>query len=133
MFRCLECNVPADGSCPTKVFGNNLTVIQSSQNPAADISKKHVAITFHTVCEAIAAHITATYWLKGKFNLFVIMTKQIPKPEFMGHCDYIFWCPNFHIRDFHNLNEYYGTINQIPSSVHVERRSLSGGRLNESF
>ena len=133
MFRCLECNVPADGSCPTKVFGNNLTVIQSSQNPAADFSKKHVAITFHTVCEAIAAHITATYWLKGKFNLFVIMTKQIPKPEFMGHCDYIFWCPNFHIRDFHNLNEYYGTINQIPSSVHVERRSLSGGRLNESF
>ena len=107
MLRCLGCNVPADGSCPTKVFGDNLTVIQSSQNPAAVISKKHIAISFHTVREAIAARIIEPYWLKGKFNLSDIMTKQIPKPEFMGHCDYIFWHPNFHIRDFHNLNEYY--------------------------
>ena len=107
ILRCLGCNVPADGSCPTKVFGDNLAVIQSSQNPAADISKKHVAISFHTVREAIAARIIAPYWLKGKFNLSDIMTKQIPKPEFMRHCDHIFWRPNFHIRDFHNLNEDY--------------------------
>ena len=47
---------------PTKVFGDNLAVIQSSQNPAADIPKKHVTIiSFHTVCEAIAACIIAPY------------------------------------------------------------------------
>ena len=107
MLRCLGCNVPADGFCPTKVFGDNLAVILSSQNPAADISKKHVAISFHTVREAIAACIIEPYWLKGKFNLSDIMTKQIPKPEFMGHCDYIFWHPNFHICDFHKLNKKY--------------------------
>ena len=50
ILRCLGCNVAADGSCPTKIFGDNLTVIQSSQNPAADISKKHVAISFPTRC-----------------------------------------------------------------------------------
>ena len=109
MLRCLGCYVPTDGSCPTKIFGDNLAVIQSSQNPAADLSKKHVAISFHTVREAIAARIIEPYWLKGKYNMSDIMTKQIPKPEFMDHCDYIFWKPNFHIFDNHRLNEAYDT------------------------
>ena len=109
MLRCLGCNVPTDGSCPTKIFGDNLAVIQSSQNPAADLSKKHVAISFHTVREAIAARIVEPYWLKGKYNLSDIMTKQIPKPEFKEHCDYLFWRPNFHIYDFHRLNQAYET------------------------
>ena len=61
MLRCLGCNVPADGSCPTRLFGDNLSVILNSQNPAADISKKHVAISFHVVREAVAAGIIDPY------------------------------------------------------------------------
>ena len=98
MLRCLGCNVPADGSCPTKIFGDNLAVIQNASNPSADLSKKHVAISFHTVREVIAARIVEAYWLQGKYNLSDIMTKQIPATEFSQHCDYIFWRPNFHIR-----------------------------------
>ena len=107
MLRCLGCNVPTDGSCPTKIFGDNLSVIQSSCNPAADISKKHVAISFHTVREAIAARIVEPYWLQGRWNLSDIMTKQIPKPDFRQNCDYIFWRPNFHIRDNNRLDSNY--------------------------
>ena len=107
MLRCLGLNVPTDGSCPTRVFGDNLAVIQSSQNPAADLSKKHVAISFHTVREAVAARIIEPYWLKGKYNISDILTKQLPKSEFVIHCDYLFWRPNFHIREHHRLNESY--------------------------
>jgi hypothetical protein len=89
------------------VFGDNLAVIQSSQNPAADLSKKHVAISFHTVREAVAARIIEPYWLKGKYNISDILTKQLPKSEFVIHCDYLFWRPNFHIREHHRLNESY--------------------------
>ena len=85
MLRCLGFNIPADGSCPTKVFGDNLSVIQNSQNPAADLSKKYVAISFHIVREAIAAGIIEPYWLQGKWNLSDIMTKQIPKSKFIKH------------------------------------------------
>ena len=56
-LRCLGVNIPADGTLPTKVFGDNLSVILSSANPAHDLSKKHIAISFHTVREAIAAGI----------------------------------------------------------------------------
>mmetsp|Transcript_30752 Transcript_30752/g.36558 ORF Transcript_30752/g.36558 Transcript_30752/m.36558 type:complete len:126 (-) Transcript_30752:187-564(-) len=62
MLRCLGCNVPSDGSSPTRIFGDNLSVIQNAQNPAADLSKKHLAISFHVVREAIAAHIVEAYW-----------------------------------------------------------------------
>ena len=57
MLRCLGFNVPSDGSCPTKIFNDNLNVVLNAQNPAADLSKKHVAISFHVVREAVAAGI----------------------------------------------------------------------------
>ena len=107
MLRCLGCNVPCDGSCPTKIFGDNFSVIQNSQNPAADLSKKHVAISYHVVREAIAARTIEAYWLKGKWNLSDIMTKQIPRTEFQQHCDYIFWRPQFHLRHDNRLDASY--------------------------
>ena len=66
MPRCLGCNVPSDDSCPTRIFGDNLSVILNAQNPAMDLSKKYVAISFHIVREAIAAGIIEPYWLCGQ-------------------------------------------------------------------
>ena len=105
MLRSLGCNVPADGSCPTRLFGDNLGVVLSAQNPHADLSKKHVAISFHGVREAIAAGIIAPYWLKGQWNPSDILTKQIPRPGFRTHCDFLFWRPEFHVRTNNNLSE----------------------------
>ena len=68
-------NVPSDGTCPTCIFSDNLSVILNAQNPTADLSKNHVAILFRVVCEATAARITIAYWLKGPWNLSDIMTK----------------------------------------------------------
>ena len=107
MLRCLGCTLPTDGKCPTKVFGDNLSVILNTQNPAADLSKKHVAISYHVVREAIAAGIIECYWLKGSNNLSDIMTKQLPTDPFRTHCDYIFWRPDFHLRDNNRLDEKF--------------------------
>ena len=85
-------------------------MIQNSQNPAADLSKKHVAISYHTVREAIAAGIVEPYWIQGKWNLSDIMTKQLPKSEFLGHCDYLFWRPFFHIHENNRLDEDYDSL-----------------------
>ena len=54
-LRCLGIPIPNDGSYPTKIFGDNFSVIQSASNPKADISKKHVALSFHFVWEPIGA------------------------------------------------------------------------------
>lgn len=105
MLRCLGCKIPDDSKHATKLFGDNLGVLMSTQNPEADLSKKHVAIAFHVVREAIAAGVVSPYWLKGQWNPADILTKQLPRPSFRTHCDFLFWRPNFHSRDSNNLSE----------------------------
>ena len=39
------------------------------------------------------------------FNMSDILTKQISKPEFMGHCKHIFWQPDFHLLHHNRLDE----------------------------
>ena len=58
---CLGVKIPVNETVPTKVFGDNLSIILSSTNPGRDLSKKHVAISFHVVREAIAAGIIEPY------------------------------------------------------------------------
>ena len=61
MLQCLGLNVPADGSCTKKVFSDSFSGDQKFQNPAADLSKKHVVISFCLVREAIVTGIVAPY------------------------------------------------------------------------
>ena len=94
MMRCLGCNVPSDGSFPMRIFGDNLGVILNAQNPAADLSKKHIVISFHMEYEAFTAGIIEPYWLKGTFNTSGIISKQIPRADFKEHVNYIY-CHSF--------------------------------------
>ena len=75
MMRYLGCNVSSNRSCPTRIFGDNLSIILNAKNPAADLTKKHVAIAFHILREAIVAGIIEPCWLKGTFTMSNIMTK----------------------------------------------------------
>ena len=58
MLRCL--GVPVDK--PSYLFGDNFGVIQNASNPDSDLKKKHVAISYHFVREAIAAQILVPFW-----------------------------------------------------------------------
>ena len=91
MLRCLGIPIPNDGTAPTRIFGDNLSVIQNARNPHSCLSKKHVALSFHGVRESIAAGITSPFWIRGRFNQSDVMTKQIPSKEYLSHCDNIFW------------------------------------------
>ena len=64
-LRCLGIHIPSNGTCSTKIFGDNLSIIQSAANPGHDLNKKHVAISFHVVHEAVAAGIIEPYWIKS--------------------------------------------------------------------
>ena len=65
--------IPVDE--PTRILGDNLSVIQNASNPNGDLKKKHIAISFHIVREAIAAGIIKPWWLSGDSNLSNILTK----------------------------------------------------------
>ena len=64
MLCCL--GVPV--SQPTNLFGDNYGVIQSTSIPDLELKKKHIAISYYFVREAIAAHVINAIWVPTDQN-----------------------------------------------------------------
>jgi hypothetical protein len=58
------------------VFGDNKTVCDSSAVPHAKLHKRHHALSFHRVREAVASRYVAIYHMNGEHNPADIMTKH---------------------------------------------------------
>ena len=105
MLRFLGYNVPSDGSCPTRIFGDSLSVILNTQNSAVDLSNKHVTISFYIVREAVTAGIIEPYWLNRTFNMSDIMPKKIVFTDFKEYGNCIYWRLDFHILSNNRLDD----------------------------
>ena len=81
MLRCLGVPVTA----PTNVFGDNFGVIQSANIPHSDLRKKHVAISYHFVREAVAAKTINPIWIRTDENFADIATKALDVVTFCSH------------------------------------------------
>ena len=68
--------VPIDG--PANIFADNESVVKSSMNPEATLSKKHVSVAYHLTREAFAANIVNIYFVPSKQNLANLLTKVLP-------------------------------------------------------
>ena len=64
-LRCLGVPIPNDGTHPTKIFGDNFSVIQSASNPKADLNKKHISLSFHFVERQLPRVLLRHIGLKG--------------------------------------------------------------------
>jgi hypothetical protein len=73
MLRCL--GVPV--TTPTNLFGDNFGVIQSAEIPDGELKKKHIAISYHYVREAIAARIVNAHWCRSHENFADVLTKAL--------------------------------------------------------
>ena len=58
------------------MFGDNRSVVDSSMTPHAKIHKRHVALSFHRVREAIAANIIDYFFIPGEINPADILSKH---------------------------------------------------------
>ena len=61
---------------PTIMFGDNQSVITSSAVPQSGLSKRHVALSYHRVREAVAAGIVRFLWIESKKNPADILSKH---------------------------------------------------------
>jgi hypothetical protein len=73
-------------------LGDNFNIIQNASDPFAMLKKKHVAISFHLVHEAITSGVVAPFRFQGKHNLSDTMTKQISAQPFLDHVWSVFGC-----------------------------------------
>jgi hypothetical protein len=72
---------PLDGKA--YMFGDNASVITSSTIPHSSLNKRHNALSYHRVREAIASDILWFFHIPGKVNPADVLTK------FCGHA--VFW------------------------------------------
>ena len=76
---------------PTKLFGDNLGVIQNASMPEATLQKKYTAISFHRVRECVAAKIIEPHKIDGKDNVADIFTKPVDGTTFKYHVWDLMW------------------------------------------
>src|SRR5687767_11659755 len=74
MLRML--GVPIEG--PSIMFGDNMAVINSTSIPDSNLKKRHNALSYHRVREAIAANVLRMYHIKGTENHANNLTKFLP-------------------------------------------------------
>jgi hypothetical protein len=74
MFRML--GVPVEG--PSIMFGDNLAVVNSASIPEDTLKKRHNALSYHRVREAIAAKVLKFHHISGKENPADVLTKFLP-------------------------------------------------------
>ena len=74
-YRLRAMGVPINGPC--SIFCDNNSVVISSTVPESRLKKKHNALAYHKVCEAIAAGITQVAHVCSGENLADLFTKSL--------------------------------------------------------
>eukprot|EP00979_Chaetoceros_neogracilis_P009185 scaffold2090_cov151-Chaetoceros_neogracile.AAC.2 len=102
---------------PTRLLGDNMSVIQNCSLPASQLKKKHNAIAYHRIRESVAAEIVALGHVSSERNYSDIGTKALNGPKLNGLCkDLIFQFSTVEFRGVSELN---------PDSKESDQRSLS--------
>lgn len=66
----------------TTMYGDNMAVFLNTTVPSSQLKKKHNAISYHRVCEAIAAKIVRFAHIPSTMNIADILTKPLPVDTF---------------------------------------------------
>jgi len=70
---------------PSQILCDNKGVVLSTSLPSSTLKKKHNAIAYHRVREAVAAKVVKVSHVNGKDNIADILTKATDGPTFRKH------------------------------------------------
>jgi hypothetical protein len=81
--------VPIEG--PANVFCDNRGVVKNASIPESTLMKKHNAINYHAVQEAVAAGILSVRKEDGETNLADLLTKVLTGEKRWNICWHLMW------------------------------------------
>lgn len=81
--------VPIDG--PANVYCDNDSVVNNSTKPESTLKKKHNAIAYHRVREAVAAGTIRIAWEPTDTNIADMLTKCLSGPALSAMCSRVLW------------------------------------------
>ena len=87
MLRCLGVRVKHS----TYLYGDNMGVIQNATIKDSLLKKKHVALSYHRVREAVASSIIYPIKIKSRDNYADMLTKSLVQTDFDRHVGQLFY------------------------------------------
>jgi hypothetical protein len=115
--------IPLDG--PAWMFGDNQSVITSSTIPHSNLNKRHNALSYHRVREAIAAKVLYFVHIDGKNNPSDILTKFLPWAKFWPLIQPILFWKGDTIRDVHPTTPMSEIIGNIKNQTNTGKRGVT--------
>jgi hypothetical protein len=88
-FKLCMFGVPIEG--PTNVYCDNDAVVNNSTKPESTLKKKHNAIAYHHVREAVAAGTIRIAWEPTDSNIADMLTKCLAGPALSNMCARVLW------------------------------------------
>ena len=76
---------------PCSVFCDNNAVVLNSTVPESMLKKKHAAVNYHRVREAIAAGVIRVAKEDTATNVADMLTKLLPGPSLRAHANRVLW------------------------------------------
>ena len=101
--------VPLDG--PSWMFGDNQSVVTSSTIPHSTLSKRWNALSYHRVCEAVAAGYLRFHFIESKQNPADILTKALDHATAWPHVDTLLFCKGDTLPRNHTSHGMRGVMN----------------------
>ena len=71
------------------LLGDNRSVQISGSQPSSQLQKKHLAVAFHKIREAVAARIILFSWIGTSFNVADVLTKPLNGQKYRSLISYI--------------------------------------------
>ena len=66
----------------TILFGDNKSVVTNMTLPSSQLKKRHNAIAYHFIREAVAAGVLQFIHITGNINIADVLTKPLPPNQF---------------------------------------------------
>jgi hypothetical protein len=80
--RYMLCSLGVAFNEPALMLGDNMSVVLNTTVPSNVLKKKHNAIAYHSVREAIAARIMRFAYIKCEENVSDVLTKALSNNKF---------------------------------------------------
>ncbi len=78
------------------MYGDSSSVIQNVTRPESPLKKKNLALCFHFVRENVATKTITPVKLGSKDNFADLLTKPLPRGDFMSHVNGLLWSSPLH-------------------------------------
>ena len=90
--------VPVDDT--SYMFGDNGSIVTSSTMPDSQLNRRHLALSYHYVREAIASGMVAFYHMPGEINPSDVLSKHWGYTELWSRIKALLFCPGDTARMF---------------------------------